>query len=291
MKIVPGPSSIGLGTKIAGLMHSKPVTVTFKNFPDGESYVRLDASVKDEEVAIVQTTGPPQQDAKIIQLALLSDAAKRSGAKRVRAVVPYLAYARQDRVFLEGEALSAQAIAEMLRASGVESLITVNVHQERALSDFPFQARSVSAIGLLADYLREKGLGGAFALAPDSGAMQISREAQAVLGGGCGHLEKQRDRLSGQINIESKNLEVKGKNVVIFDDIISTGGTIVSATKIAKTLGAESVYVACVHALMIGDAEKRILDTGVEEIVASDSVPGKFSKVSVAPLIVAELSK
>lgn len=291
MKIVRGPSSLQLGAKIAELMHTKPVTVAFKNFPDGESYIRLEVSVKNEEVAIVQTTSPPQQDTKIVQLALLSDAAKRDGAKKVRAVVPYLAYARQDRVFLKGEALSAQTIARMLQSSGVDSLITVNVHQEKVLSGFPFQARSVSAINLLADYLKRNGFGGAFALAPDSGAMHIAEEAQNVLRGGCGYLEKQRDRVTGQTSTESKKLDVQGKTVVIFDDIISTGGTIVSATKIVKALGAGNVHVACVHGLFVGDAEKRMLDAGVQEIVATDTVPSKFSKISVAPLIASELSR
>ncbi len=291
MKIVLGPSSLQLGTKIAELMHTKPVTVASKNFPDGESYVRLETSVRNEEIAIVQTTGPPDQDTKLIQLALLADAAKRSGAEKVTAVVPYLAYARQDRIFLEGEAPSARTIARILQSSGIESLITVNVHQEKVLSKFPFQARSASAISLLADYFRRKGLNGAFALAPDNGAMHIAEEAQQVLRGDCGHLEKQRDRLTGQTSTESKKLDVKGKSVVIFDDIISTGGTIISAAKIVEALGAESVHVACVHGLFIGDAEKRILKAGVQEIVATDTVPGKFSKVSVAPLIVSELSR
>ena len=291
MKIVLGPSSLQLGEKIAELMRTKPVTVASKNFPDGESYVRLETSVRNEEVAIVQTTGPPDQDTKLIQLALLADAAKRSGAEKVTAVVPYLAYARQDRIFLEGEAPSAQTIARILQSSGIESLITVNVHQEKVLSKFPFQARSASAIGLLADYLRRKGLKGAFALAPDNGAMHIAEEAQHVLRGDCGYLEKQRDRLTGQTSTESKKIDVKGKSVVIFDDIISTGGTIVSAAKIVEALGAVSVHVACIHGLFIGDAEKRILEAGVQEIVATDTVPGKFSKVSVAPLIVSELSR
>ncbi len=291
MEIIPGPSSQQLGEKIAELLRTKAVHVAFKNFPDGESYVRLEDPVRNEEIAIVQTTSPPQQDTKIIQLALLSDAAKRSGAKKVTAVVPYLAYARQDRVFLEGEALSAETVARMLQASGVDSLLTVNVHQEKVLSRFGFQAKSVSAIPYLADYFGQKGLVGAFALAPDSGALPLVEEARGVLKGECGYLEKQRDRLTGKISTKSKKLDVKGGNVVIFDDIISTGGTIVAATEIVKALGAQKVYVGCVHALLIGGAEKRILDAGVEEIVGTDSMPSAVSRVSVASLVASELRR
>jgi ribose-phosphate pyrophosphokinase len=288
MKIIPGPASKQLGEKIAELLNAETVPVAFKTFPDGESYIRLEGKVQNEEVFIVQTTSPPQ-DAKIIQLAFIADAAKRNGAKKVTAIVPYLAYARQDKAFLPGEAISIEAIARMLKASGVDSLITVNVHQEKVLNKFQFPAKSVSAIPLLAEYFKSKGYVGAFALAPDKGAMQIAEEARKVLGGECGYLEKRRDRYTGQISVEKKKFEVSGKTAIIFDDIISTGGTIAAAAKILKELGAEKVYAACVHPLLIGDAEKRILEAGVEEIVGTDSVPSHVSKVSIAPLISKEI--
>jgi ribose-phosphate pyrophosphokinase len=288
MKIILGPASKQLGEKIAELSDMQKVPVAFKNFPDGESYVRLEGNVQDEEVSIVQTTSPPQ-DQRLIQLALMADAARRSGARIVRAIVPYLAYARQDRIFLRGEALSIETIANMLKVAGVDSLLTVNVHQERVLSKFPFQAKNVSAIPMLAEYFTHKGIKKAFALAPDEGAIRIAEQAQQVLKGECGYLEKQRDRYTGQVSMKKRSLGVKGKIVIIFDDIISSGGTITAATKILKELGAKMIYASCVHPLLIGDAEKRILDAGVEEIIGTDSVPDHFSKVSMAPLIAKEL--
>ncbi|MEM3699507.1 MAG: ribose-phosphate diphosphokinase [Candidatus Bathyarchaeia archaeon] len=284
MKIIPGPASKELGEKIAELLKAETVSVAFKTFPDGESYIRLDGEVQNQEVFIVQTTSPPQ-DTKLIQLAFIADAAKRNGAKKVTAIVPYLAYARQDKAFLQGEAISIEAIARMLKAAGVDSLITVNVHQEKVLNKFPFPAKSVSAIPLLAEYFRNKGYTGAFALAPDRGALHIAEEARKVLDGECGYLEKQRDRYTGQISVEKKTFDVRGKTAIIFDDIISTGGTIVAASKILKELGAEKVHAACVHPLLVGDAERRILEAGVEEIVGTDTVPSHVSKVSIAPLI------
>jgi ribose-phosphate pyrophosphokinase len=290
MKIIPGPSSTELGEKVAELLKVEIVPVFFKSFPDGESYVRLEGNVKDERVAIVQTTNPPQ-DSKIMQLALMVDASRRNGAEKVTAVTPYLAYARQDRAFLQGEAVSVQAIANMLRAVGVDALLTVNVHQEKVLSHLPFPAKTVSAVSLLADYFKQKGLDRTFALAPDMGALHIAEEAQNVLGGEYGFLEKHRDRYTGQVSVEKKTFNVTNKRVIIFDDIISTGGTIVAAAKILKELGAQDIYVACVHPLLIGDAEKRIREAGVEEIVGTDSVPSHVSKVSLAPLICEALSK
>lgn len=288
MKIIPGPASKQLGEKIAELLDAETVPIAFKTFPDGESYIRLEGKVQNEEVFIVQTTSPPQ-DTKIIQLTLIADAAKRNRAKKVTAIVPYLAYARQDKAFLQGEAISIETITRMLKASGIDSLITVNIHQEKVLTKIPFPAKNVSAIPLLAEYFKNKGYTEAFALAPDRGAMQIAEEAKKVLGGECGYLEKQRDRYTGQISVEKKKFEVKGKTAIIFDDIISTGSTLVAAAKVLKELGAEKVYAACVHPLLIGDAEKRILEAGVEEIVGTDSVPSHVSKVSVAPLISKEI--
>jgi ribose-phosphate pyrophosphokinase len=288
MKIVLGPASQQLGEKIAQLLNAETVPVAFKTFPDGESYIRLEGKVQNEEAFIVQTTSPPQ-DPKLIQLAFIADAAKRNGAKKVTAIVPYLAYARQDKAFLPGEAISIETIARMLKAAGIDSLITVNVHQEKVLTKFPFPAKSVSAISLLAEYFKSKGYVEAFALAPDKGAMHIAEQAKKILGGECGYLEKQRDRYTGQISVEKKTFDVKGKTAIVFDDIISTGGTIVAASRVLKELGAEKVYAACVHPLLIGDAEKRILEAGVEEIVGTDSVPSHVSKVSIAPLLSKEI--
>jgi ribose-phosphate pyrophosphokinase len=289
MKIILGPTSKELGEKIAELLNTETVTVAFKKFPDGESYIRLEGRIQDEEATIVQTTCPPQ-DTAIIQLMLIADAAKRNGAKKVTAVVPYLAYSRQDKAFLQGEPISIETIARALKVAGIDNLITVNVHQENVLAKFPFPAKNLSAIPLLAEYFKQKGFTKSFALAPDKGAIHIAEEARKFLGGEYGYLEKQRDRYTGQVSVEKKTFDIKGKRVIIFDDIISTGGTIVAAAKIVKELGVEKVYVACVHPLLVGDAEKRILESGVKEIVGTDSIPSHVSKVTLAPLIRNELT-
>jgi ribose-phosphate pyrophosphokinase len=284
MKIIIGPSSRELGEKVAELSGFGKVPVVSRVFPDGESSVRLEGSVMDEHVTIVQTTSKPQ-DSNLMQLAFMANAAKRNGAKKVTAIVPYLAYARQDKIFLEGENVSIETIAAMLKAAGIDQLITVNIHAETAIANFSFPAKTLTAIPLLAEYFVKKGFKKAFALAPDKGAMYIAQQAQEILVGEAGSLEKHRDRNTGRTTQTAAHLNVKGKPVIIFDDIISTGGTIVGAAKILREQGATQIYTACVHGLLIGDAEKRILDAGVEEIVTTDSIPSKNSKVTLAPLL------
>lgn len=284
MKILPGPASKELGEKIASFLSLEPATIFFKAFPDGESYVRIEGVVEGETAVIVQTTSPPQ-DQRLIQLALMVDAAKRNHAKAVVAVVPYLAYARQDKVFLKGEPISIEAIAKMLGAVGVDSLITINIHEKNVLARFPFPAKNLSAIPLLAEHFKRRGFENVFALAPDKGAVGIVQEAAKILSCECGYLDKHRDRYTGLVNVEKKEFNVKGKTVIIFDDIISTGGTIVAAANLLYEFGAAEVYAACVHPLLVSGAEKRLQEAGVKEIVGTDSVPSHVSKVSLAPLI------
>ncbi|KPV64185.1 MAG: Ribose-phosphate pyrophosphokinase [Candidatus Bathyarchaeota archaeon BA2] len=290
MIVIPGPASQDLGRKVADTLKSRTVPVVFKTFPDGESYLRLDGNVTGEEVVIVQTTGPPQ-DVHIMQLFLMVDVAKDLGAKKVTVVVPYLAYARQDKRFLPGEAISIETFIKLIEASGIDRFLTVNIHEEGVLNKFSVPAENLSAMTLLAEYFKKKGLTGAFSLAPDQGALELVKEADKVLNGGCGWLRKERDRLTGEIGVEEKKFDIRGRDVIVFDDIISTGGTIAAAVKMLKEQGARKVYAACAHPLLVGEAQKKIMQSGAEEIVGTDCVPSPVSVVSVAPLIAEALAE
>jgi ribose-phosphate pyrophosphokinase len=287
--VVPGPASRNLGQRIAEKLSAQLISVNLKSFPDGEYSLRFEGDLKGEEVVVVQSTGPPQ-DTNIIQLLLMLDAAKDLGAEKVTAVVPYLAFARQDKRFLPGEVVSAETVVKLIEACGTDQFITVNIHSEKTLNQLSIPAENLSAISSLAEHFKSRGLDGAFSLSPDKGAVELAEEADQVLGGGCGWLRKERDRYTGEIQVEEKSLHVKDRDVIVFDDIISSGGTIARAVKMLKTQGARRVYAACVHPLLIGEAKQKILQSGAEEIVGTDSIPSSVRRVSLAPLIAEALA-
>lgn len=289
MIVVPGPASQNLGRKIAKTLDARIVPINLKAFPDGEYCLRFEGDLKDEEVIVVQSTGPPQ-DTNITRLLLMLDAAKDLGAEKVTAVVPYLAFARQDKRFLPGEAVSVTTVVKLIEACGADRFITVNIHSENILKRFSIPTENLSAITLLAEHFKTQGLDGAFSLSPDKGAIELAEEADQVLGGGCGWLRKERNRFTGEIQVEEKSFNVEGRDVIVFDDIISTGGTIATAVKMLKTQRARRVYAACAHPLLIGEAKKKIIQNGAEEIVGTDSVPSSVKTVSLAPLIAKALS-
>lgn len=286
MKVLLGPASKELGLNIARLLKVETVPVFLKIFPDGESYIRLETeSLQDEDVVIVQTTSPPQ-DQRLIQLLLMADNALDMKAKSIIAVVPYFAYNRQDRRFLSGEAFSVKTVMKLLHECGVNKIISVNAHSPSVLKTFDIPVDDLSAIPLLAEYFKMKNLvENPVSLSLGKKALSMAAEAHQVLKGGFDYVSTKRDAVTGNVTLEEKKLPVENRDVVIFDDIISSGGTMAKAVKLVKANGARKIYAACVHPLLIGDSQKRIMENGAEGIIGTDCVPSVVSKVSVAPLI------
>jgi ribose-phosphate pyrophosphokinase len=290
MFIVPGPASIELGERVASLLGLKPKPVDHRIFPDGESYIRLTSNVRDDTVVIVQTTAP-DQDRRLIQLIMMTSTAKELGAERVICVVPYLAYSRQDKRFLEGEAFSLDVIVGMLEDAGADDLLVVDAHNEDSLREIQsmhgIKIHNLSAVPILAQGVKDMGYGGAFSLSPDKGGIHLAKAADKILGGGYSFFEKRRDRKTGEIEMLVKDLEIKGKKAVVFDDIISSGGTMARALRGLKDQGTELVAAACTHALFMEGAEKRIEKAGADLIVISDTVTTSVEGIcfTVAPLI------
>jgi ribose-phosphate pyrophosphokinase len=286
VKIIPGPASTELGQKIARYLNTSPIPVFIKTFPDGESYIRFETtSLKDEEVGIVQTTSPPQ-DQRLIQLMLMADNAKDMQAHTITAIVPYFAYSRQDRRFIPGEAFSIKTIVKLLQNCGVSRIITVNAHNPTVLKNFNIPIIDLSAISLLAEYFKtNKLVQNPLSLSMGKRAISVAQEADNTLHGGYDYVASKRDVTTGSVILEDKPLPVKNRDAVIFDDIISSGGTMAKAVKMIKNKGANRVYGACVHPLLIGDSYRHIIENGAEDIIGTDAVESPVSKVSIAQLI------
>jgi len=292
MIVVPGPASRKLGEAVAAELGLAVEPVEHRLFPDGESYLRLPPAVKGEETVLVQTTAP-DPDRKLMQLLIMARTARDLGAATVTACVPYLAYMRQDKRFLKGEALSLDVVLGLLEAAGVDVLIVVDAHSASSLrkmeADHRLKVHNLSAIPLLAEYVKERGYGGAYSLSPDAGAIRLAEAAGRVLGGRHGYFEKSRDRKTGEITMKVKDLDVDGVNAVVFDDIISSGGTTARAVEGLKRQGAAKVAAACVHALFMPGAEERIREAGADLIVSTDTVESSHAGVTVAGLMASYL--
>jgi ribose-phosphate pyrophosphokinase len=284
--IVAGPASRELAKKVAKILKLKLVEIEFKLFPDGESYLRFKRNLKGE-VFVIQTLAPPQ-DRSLFQLLLLISTAKELGAEKIIAVVPYLAYARQDKRFRSGEVISSKLIARLIEESGADELVTFNVHSLKALEFFRIKTSNLTAVELIADYF--SGMKNPFVLAPDEKAIPLAKGVASRLGCEYTSLIKRRDRITGKIETRVKGgMKIKWREVIVVDDIISTGGTMINAIRILKRLGARKIRVACVHAILAQDALKKILKAGAREVVATDSIPSEISKISLASLIAKEI--
>jgi ribose-phosphate pyrophosphokinase len=292
MKVILGPASRELGERIARALNVATVPVFSKTFPDGESYIRFETeSLEDEDVVIVQTTSPPQ-DQRLFQLFLMADNAADMKAKSITLVSPYLAYSRQDKRFLAGEAFSAKTIIKLLQSCGVGRILTVNAHSPGVLKSLPIPIEDLSAIPLLAQYFKSQDLTEKpLSLSLGKKAVSVAAEADSVLKGGYDYVSTKRDVRTGDVALEEKELPVKNRDVVVFDDIISSGGTMAKAVKFVKDKGARRVYAACVHPLLMGDSHRKIQESGAEDIIGTDCVPSSVSKVSVAPLIANALTR
>ncbi|MCX8175739.1 MAG: ribose-phosphate diphosphokinase [Candidatus Bathyarchaeota archaeon] len=290
MIIVPGPASTALGESVAKELGVDVVKVESKIFPDGESYIRFTRNVEGEDVIIVQSTYPPQ-DTHLVQFFLMIDNARKLKARNIVAVSPYLAYARQDKVFRPYEVVSIQTILKIFEGLGLNLLITVDVHDPRVFEYVSFKCLNLSAVKLLAEYFQNNfNLEKPVAFAPDEKAVKMVKDVVNMYGWDSGWFKKERDRVTGEISMKCESVfDVKNRDTIIFDDIISTGGTTATAARMLKSMGAKRVYSACVHPLLVGDAYEKIIKNGVEKIVATDTIPRNVSFISVKPLIVEAL--
>ncbi len=270
MKLIVGPSSPTLGMRLSKATDLEIAEVTYRKFPDGEIYVRVDRS--GDEFVVVNSLNSNDD---LVYLMLIFDALQD---REITAVIPYMGYARQDRAFLDGEAISIRAIARLIEGYA-SRVVTVNIHSEEAKKHFR-KLTEVDAMEVIGEHYRGEDV---VMLSPDRGSLERVRRAAEHAGCDYDYLEKTRIDAE-TVEIKPKNLDVSGRKVVIVDDIISTGGTVVTAAK--QLYGsAESIEAACVHAVLASNALNRLYSAGISEVIATDTVERQVSVLSVAELI------
>jgi ribose-phosphate pyrophosphokinase len=241
----------------------------FARFPNGELYVRIDGPVADRVCAVLGSLGPPDQ--QILSVLLLAHTLKREGARRVVALLPYLGYARQDRAE-PGQSLGAAWAGDLLRAAGVDHVLTIDVHSHQATACFPIPVDSLSPAPLFADVLVQHGLTDVSVVSPDEGA--VERSDAVIRAAGIrlplARVHKQRDP-DGVTH--SSLFGTVTSRVVIVDDILDTGGTLVSACAALRRAGVQSITLFATHGLFTGQHWQELPALGVQRIYTTDSVP------------------
>lgn len=279
--IIGGSASQKLAAQIARKMGESLCPLETRKFPDGERYIRIKGEIEDG-VTVVQSTGYPQ-DENLMELFLILKTLQSMNIKDIRVVIPYFGYGRQERSFNRGEAVSAAVIADLIEFSGGSEVFCINLHEEGICNLFNMPAHNLSAMPALAEYLANC-MDNPVILAPDRGALAFAREVADILGCDCDYLEKKR--MSPEVvETKTKRLDVMKREVVIVDDIISTGGTIVNAIKMLKKNGASRIVVSCVHPVLVDDALLKIFAAGADELIGTDTLKSEVSVVSVAGLV------
>lgn len=280
-----------IAKKIAKKLRAKYSPLTIASFPDGDIYLKFNTSLKKKKLVIVQSF-QPKPDLSLFDIIFAAETAKSLGAKKVILVAPYLSYMRQDKRFHPGECISSLVMAKLLNNS-VDKLITIDphIHRYKSLKDiFTISAKRLTANNLIAEYVKQHFKNDVI-IGPDWESYQWAEKIAKRVGILATVLRKTRFS-SRSVKVKMiKQIPIKGKNVVIVDDIISTGHTMAEAAKKARKMGAKSVIAIGVHGLFVENAISKMRKAGINKIITTNCIEHKTNKIDVTSLLVKELKK
>ena len=281
--VIGGCGSSDLAKRIARKLKATYIKTEKKVFPDGESKITINKIPKKSIVIVVQSTYPPV-DSNLLELLSIVSKVQRFSSK-VYAVIPYMGYARQDREFLDGEIITIGIVGKLLKASGVKKVLTVDIHSKLALKELKILSENVSAMEVLVKHFKKMKMKDPLVVSPDLGGKERAEKFSNLLKTDFIVLKKHRDRKTGKVNILSEKVDVKNRDLILVDDMISTGGSIVKATKFLKRHQCKRIFVACTHALLVNNAAKNIKNAGVSQIISTNTIPGNSAIVDVSKVI------
>jgi ribose-phosphate pyrophosphokinase len=289
LKIISGNANLSLSKEISNYLETPLVDVLLTRFSDGEIRVQINENVRGADVFVIQSLTHPTNDS-IMELLLLLDALKRSSAHRITAVIPYYAYARQDRKDKPRVPISAKLLADLIQTAGAHRVLTVDLHSAQIQGFFNIPVDNIFALPVIYEYLKAKNIEDLVIVSPDAGGVERARMLQNRLGGNLAIIYKKRPAPNVVETLDVIG-DVSGKNAVIIDDIIDTAGTIVAAADMLISKGAKSVIAACTHPVFSGPAVERLKNSSIQEVIATNTVPvdgkefDKLTVISVAELI------
>ena len=273
LKVFSGRANVGLTKQICEYLGLPLGQITIGNFPDGEIQCKIDQDVRGQDVFIVQPTCPPVNE-NIMELLILIESFKRASAARITAVIPYFGYARQDRKDEGRVPITAKLVANLLTQAGADRILAMDLHAAQIQGFFDIPVDHLTAAPVLDHYVRALGIPPEelIIVSPDEGSIKRAASHAQSLGGSLAVIDKRR---SGN-RVEQAHLiggPIAGKTVVLFDDLISTGGSICGAAHLVRKHGAEKIYIASTHGVLCGNAIENLKSAPVENIVLTDTIP------------------
>lgn len=270
MLLLSGTANRPLAEEIAAFLGQPLCQVTVRRFADGEIFVRIDENVRGQDVYIIQPTSSPGDN--IIELLILIDAARRASAARISAVIPYFGYARQDRKDQPRVAISAKLMANVIATAGADRVLALDFHQHQLQGFFDIPVDHLTAAPVLAQHFQSRHLQDAVLVSPDVGNIKFGNDFASRIGGELAVIHKRR--IAGDEAIAVRIIgDVKGKRVMMFDDMITTAGTVAEAAKLVREHGATGIYVGATHGVFAGPALERLEAARLTEIVVTDTIP------------------
>lgn len=291
LAVFTGNSNPELAKSICAHLNVALTDVLVSRFSEGEIRVEIKENIRGTDVFIIQPTCPPSND-NLMELLILTDAARRASAKRITAVVPYYGYARQDRKDQPRVPITAKLVANLIVAAGAKRVLTMDLHANQIQGFFDIPVDHLYAINALCEYFNDKKLENLVVVSPDVGGIKMARAYAKRLGAGLAIVDKRRNS-PDSTDVMHILGDVEGKNAVLVDDICATAGSLVEAVEALKKQGVKEVYAAISHGILSGKAIERIKKcSALKELVITDSIPlskekqiSKINPVSIAPLL------
>jgi ribose-phosphate pyrophosphokinase len=293
LKVFSGRANLALADKIAHCLGDPLGKITLQHFPDGEVWCRIDEDVRGRDVFVVQPTCPPVNE-NLMELLIIMDSFKRASAARITAVLPYYGYARQDRKDVGRVPITAKLVADLLTSAGAHRVLALDLHAAQIQGFFDIPVDHLHASPVICDYIRGLDIPPRdfVVLSPDEGSIKRVLAYQKRLGGAIAIVDKRRSSATETQQANLIGATLQGKVAVIFDDMISTAGSVVGAIDIAKFNGAREIYACATHAVLCGPAIERLRGAPVKQVILTDSIPLPPNKqlphikvLSVAPLL------